>query len=276
MGSLCAGITLVAFILMLNLTVAVGTINGLIFYANIIAANRRTYLPFARINFCTTFIAWFNLELGFDTCFYESMDTYAKTWLQLAFPVYVIILVVMVIFISERSTKFARLIGKGNPIATLATLILLAFTKFLQTVIAIFSFAILEYPDKTKEILWLPDASIKYLGGKHIPLFLVAIVIVILSLIYVLLLFSWQWLLQTPNTRVFGWTRNTRVQSFMDAYLAPHSFKLRFWTGLLLLARVVLYLASAANVSGDPKLDLLAVSIVMMCLLFLKVLLRDI
>ena len=37
-GGLC-GIVLVAFILILNLTVTVGTLNGLVFYANIVASN---------------------------------------------------------------------------------------------------------------------------------------------------------------------------------------------------------------------------------------------
>ena len=55
------------------------------------------------------------------------MDAYWKTLLQLAFPMYVIFLVVMVIFISEHYTKFARLVAKRNPAATLATLILLSY-----------------------------------------------------------------------------------------------------------------------------------------------------
>ena len=274
LGSILAGVILIAFLLMLKLTVAIGTLNGLIFYANIIAANRRTYLPFQKPNFCTVLIAWFNLEFGFDTCFFEGMDMYAKTWINMAFPVYIILLVAIVIAISERSTKFARLIGRGNPIATLATLILLAFTKFLRKIIAIFSFAILEYPDATKQILWLPDASIQYLKGKHVALFLVAVVIVAFGLLYIFLLFSWQWLLQAPNYRIFSWTRNTRVQSFMDAYLAPHTHQCRFWTGILLLARVVLYLLSAANVSGDPRIDLLAVSVVLIGLVCVKGLIR--
>ena len=274
LGAVIAGVILVAFLLVLNLTVAIGTLNGLIFYANIIAANKRTYLPFQKPNFCTVFIAWFNLEFGFDTCYFKGMDMYAKTWISLAFPVYIIILVVIVIVISERSTKFARLIGRGNPIATLATLILLAFTKFLQTIITIFSFAILEYPDNVKHTLWLPDASIKYLRGKHIPLFLVSVGIVTFGLLYICLLLSWQWLLRAPNYPVFSWTRNTRIQSFMDAHLAPHTNQCRFWTGILLLARVVLYLLSAANVSGDPRIDLLAVSVVVIGLIFVKGLMR--
>ena len=274
LGSLLAGIILIAILLMLNLTVAVGTLNGLIFYANIIAANKGTYLLFQKPNFCTVLIAWFNLEFGFDTCYFEGMDMYAKTWIHMAFPVYIILLVAFAIFVCEHSSSFARIIGKGNPVATLATLILLAFTRFLQTIITIFSFAILQYPDNTKQIVWLPDASIQYLRGKHIALFLVAIGIIAFGLLYIFLLFSWQWLLRAPNRRIFSWTQNTRIQSFMDAHLVPHTDGCRFWTGSFLLARVLLYLLSAVNVSGDPRVDLLAVSVVVTVLIFMKGLIR--
>ena len=116
---------------------------------------------------------------------------------------YVIVLVVMVVFLSEHYTKFARLIGKKNPVATLATLILLSYTKFLRTVIAIFSFAILEYPNDLLKRVWLPDATIKYLSGKHIALFMTAILILLAGTVYTALLFSWQWLLLHQNKKVF-------------------------------------------------------------------------
>lgn len=67
---------------MLNLTVAVGTISGLIFYANIVAANHAILLPFQRANVLTVFIPWLNLDLGIETCFYNGMDAYVSTWLQ--------------------------------------------------------------------------------------------------------------------------------------------------------------------------------------------------
>ena len=60
----------------------------------------------------------------------------------------------------------------------------------------------------------------------------------------------------------------------MDAHLAPHTDGCRFWTGTLLLARVLLYLLSAVNVSGDPRVDLLAVSVVVTGLIFMKGLVR--
>jgi hypothetical protein len=88
-AAIVAGIVLVAVLLTLNMTVAVGTLNGLIFYANVLAANRSILLPFSEQNYITVFISWLNLELGLDTCFIEGMDAYTKTWLQLAFPAYV-------------------------------------------------------------------------------------------------------------------------------------------------------------------------------------------
>ena len=93
--TLLAGIVLVASLLILNLTVAVGTLNGLIFYTNIVAANQHKFFP--STSFVTVAILWLNLDLGIDTCFFDGMDFYWKTWIQLAFPVYILLLVVLVI-----------------------------------------------------------------------------------------------------------------------------------------------------------------------------------
>ena len=184
-----------ALLLILNLTVATGMLNGIIFYANIISANSSTFFPFSHPNFVTVLIAWLNFELGIDTCFFEGMDTFWKILLQLAFPAYVLFLVVMVIFFSERSTWFAQLIGRRNPIATLNTLIQLSYAKFLSIIIAAFSFASLEYPDGSHELVWFPDATVRYLKGKHTILFFIALLILLAGLMYTALLFLWQWLL---------------------------------------------------------------------------------
>lgn len=107
-----AGVVLVAFLLVCNLTVAIGTLNGLIFYANIIAANRAIFFPpLDGTNILTVFIAWLNLDFGFETCFYDGMDGYTKIWLQFVFPLYIIFLVDMVIIICEYSPRFSKLLS---------------------------------------------------------------------------------------------------------------------------------------------------------------------
>ena len=266
-ASLVGGIALVALILVLNLTVAVGTLNGIIFYTNIIHANFSSLFPFSAPNIITVILANINLELGIDACFFEGMDTYWKTLLQLAFPAYVILLVVIVIVISEHSTRFARLIGRKNPVASLTTLILLSYTKLIRTIITSLSFCILHYPGGSREIVWLPDGTVPYWRGKHILLFLLAIAILLTGMAYTVLLLLWQWL---PQNRFFKWVTYHRFYLFLEPYHAPYAFKYRYWTGLLLLVRVVLYMASALNASGAPGIDLLVTGIVMICLLLFK------
>ena len=104
-------------------------------------------------------------------------------------------LVAIVIIVCKYSGKFSRLLGKRNPEATLATLILLSHTKFLQTTIAALSIATLHYPDGSHMRVRLPDATVKYLSRKHISLFVVAVAILIVGTAYTCLLFFWQWLL---------------------------------------------------------------------------------
>ena len=130
-STILAGLTVVSLMLMLNVTVAKGSLNAMIFYSNILAANQGLFVQFDHPNFLSIFIAWLNLDLGFDACFIKDLDTYSKVWLQLSFPTYLILLVVAIIFISRHSVRFARLISKRNPIATLATLILLSYARLL-------------------------------------------------------------------------------------------------------------------------------------------------
>ena len=47
-------------------------------------------------------------------------------------------------------------------------------------------------------------------------------------------------------------THSTAFISIMDAYHAPYNRKHRYWTGLMLLTRCVLFLAFVTNYSSDP------------------------
>ena len=144
LATIIAGILLVVALLVLNMTVAVGFINGIIFFADIVAASGSVLFPNTEPTFPTVLVAWLNLDIGFDVCFIDGLDAYTKTWLQLAFPAYIISLVILVIKISEYSPRFTRLIGPGkrDTVATLATLVLLSYAKLLSTTIAVLSFAV--------------------------------------------------------------------------------------------------------------------------------------
>ena len=265
-----AGIALVLFLLVLRLTVAAGTINGLIFYANILAVNSAIFFqPQIKIanvptgliaNVLSVFIAWLNLDLGIETCFYNGMDAYVKTWMQFAFPLYVWTLVGMIIVGSYYSGRVASIFGR-NPIAVLATLFLLSYAKLLRTVIAALSYTSLKYPNNSQIAVWLYDGNIRYLSGKHIPLFTAAMVcLIFLFLPYTMLLIFSQCLQAKSQWKIFSLINSRYVKPFLDAYHAPYTNKHRYWTGLMLLLRLVLFLISAVNALGDPSVNLLAIA----------------
>ena len=251
------GVALVFLLLVCKLTVAAGTLSGLVFYANIVGPNRTIFLPAESTDPFSVFIAWLNLDFGIETCFYNGMDAYSKTWLQFVFPVYIWLLVGFIILVSHFSHRFANLLG-NNPVSVLATLILLSYTKILRTMIAVLYITYLEYPKYIKGV-WLYDANIDYLNNKHIPLFIVAVLVFLfLFLPYTLLLLFGQWLQIISHLRLFSWANSARLKPFMDSYHAPYKAKHRYWPGLLLVLRFGLLLVFALTPQQHSSVNMLA------------------
>ena len=247
-----AGILLVVLLTVLNLTVAEGTLNGLIFYANIIQVNADIFFP-PDAALWTTFIAWLNLDFGISTCFYDGMDAYVKTWLQFFFPLYIWLISGVIVYFSWKSTKIARITGR-NAVKVLATLFLLSFGKLIRTIIAAVTYTnVVSHDHHINISVWLQDASVRYLHKKHIILFGFAVLAAVISLCYILLLTSIQCLRRIPNKRMGGWVQ--KIKPLMDAYTGPYKDKYHFWTGLLLLVRVVLFISFAFNLTLGPTLN---------------------
>ena len=133
------------------------------------------------------------------------------------------------------------------------------------------SFAVLHYPDGSQKTVWLPDGNVKYFQGKHIALVLLALLIIIIGAPYTFLLFIWQWLVCAPNWKVFKWTRNTKLNAFVSTHHAPYNSKYRYWTGLLLLVRVVLYITASVTMSEKPQTSLLVTICLISGLFLVKV-----
>ena len=260
------GIAFVVGLMLLNLTVSVGTINGLIFYANVVRANHSVFFPYNISNsILSTFIAWLNLDLGIEMCFYNGLDAYSKTWFQLLFPLYIWFIVSIIIVVSHCSTRVSKLIG-NNTVQVLATLFLLSYAKMLRIIITVFSSTELIYPDGYNRRVWLYDGNVDYLTGKHIPLFIVALLfLIIIAFPFTAILFFIQCVQKISSDKVLPWVAN--LLPLFDAYTGPYKIKHRYWTGLLLLVRVSLFLVFSLNIIGNPMINLLAVCVFASCLL---------
>ncbi len=267
--ALVSGVIMIGLFLFLNLTVALGTVKGIIFCANIVLINRSVFLPFPKQKLII-FLYILNTRLGVHRCVYEGMDANGNIWLSLLFPSYLICLVIIIITVTKYSYRCAQLIGDRNPVVTLATLVLISYAYYLHITLEIFSFTTINYPNNTYEIVWLSDANVKYFQGKHITLVLIGFALLIIGLGYTIILLLWQWLLHAPNITAFKWVRNTKLNCFIEAYHAPYRPKYRFWTGILLLLRVILDILISLNISGSPQYNLLTTGIVIGLLVMLK------
>ena len=202
-----AGLILVAALTFLNITVSFGTINGLIFYANIVRANPAIFFPHQMSkSFLSMFIAaWLNLDLGIEMCFYNGLNAYAKTWFQFMFPLYIWFMVIIIIVANHYSSRVSRICG-NNSVQVLATLFLLSYAKLFRIIITIFSSTPVVYPNGYYKTVWLYDGNVEYLKGEHIPLFIAALLILILlSVPFTLSLLCIQWLQRLSHLKLLNW-----------------------------------------------------------------------
>ena len=260
-----AGVILVIVLMLLNLTVSVGSVNGILFYANLVKLNESVFFPNGNIPAITQFISWCNLDLGFEYCFIDGLDSYIKTWLQFVFPLYVWFLIMVIIVGCRYSGRLSRLCGR-NAVPVLATLILMSYTKLSRTVTNALMMNTLQCGEH-KWSVWNVDGNIDYLGGKHVALFTVSLLFLITGLVYTGLVFSSQWL-QRHSGKCCKSTRDpvVRLKPLIDAYTGPFKDKYRFWTGLCLIVRLILTVAFSFTTTLQSKLNsyIIVVTIVAM------------
>ena len=270
-----AGIALVMVILLLRLTVDVGTLNGLIFYANIVHSNKEAYFQHTReiANFHAIFISWLNLDFGIEMCFYDGMDIYVYSWLQFLFPFYLWFLIGAITIFCRYSQRLSNSLGR-NPVAALATVLFLSYGKVLNAIIAPLSKTKLLFSsnDGSSSTLsvWLYDGSVDYFAEpKHIALGLFAILILLLAFVpYTFILLCGHWLIAYSDKCYLLWLN--KFKPILDVYYAPFKQETRYWIGLTLLSRSALLLTIAINSVGSDSVNLLVIASVTAGLLSIK------
>ena len=241
------GLLLVVVLIALNLTVSVGTLNGLLFYANIVKLYEPVFSRKGALPVLSQVISWINLDFGFEVCFYNGMDSYAKQWLQFAFPFYLWIIIFIIIQLCKRYGKISRLMG-SHAVPVLSTLFLLSYTKLVRTIVVVLHKreVTLHCTDESVRSvsLWYEDPSFEYAKGKRAGLFgfalLVSVFFVIPYTLFLLLNPFYEKYLSNLKILKKIWDR---FKPIIDAYSGPMKDEYRFWPGLLLVARIPVLLS---------------------------------
>ena len=270
-----AGILLLVSIKLLNITVSQGTINGLIFYANIVWAYQDVFFPKMVSNrwliLMKTFVAWLNLDFGIKTCFIQGLTGYAKTWMQFAFLFYIWSIAGAKTILAHNSKAMTKLFG-NNCVQVLATLFLLSYAKLFRTIILVSVPAVLQvYPLNSADqsdisVIWAFDGNLSYCGNPHGFLLVTALLMLILLwLPYTAFLLLFKIIMKGSSHKYLRWIN--RIVPLVETYFGPLKMTHYYWVGLLLFVRGVLLLILTLTYTTIPSASLLSL-VIAVALLF--------
>ena len=256
------GVIFVALLFVLNLTVFTGTINGLLWYTFVVNINYFIFFNTDVLNrygaVLFIFAAWFNFDFGIILCFYDGMDMYSYTWLQLAFPTFIFSLIGVIITCANYSRSISKLC-RPNAVPVLATLIYISLSKLVTVSVAALS-PVPIVSANGKHWMWMHDGNIGYLDVKHIPLAAFALVLLLLVIFpYTALLLFSPWLQRFSDMKCLMWIN--KLKPFLDNYQAPYKDQFRYWAGATLLFRFILCIITTYY-SNDP--DVILVTIIVL------------
>ena len=257
------GVVIVVFLLILQLTVAQGTINGLIFYANVLSISTYYLFGFKGTQWAIIFISFLNLELGFPVCLYDGLDDIIKAILSIIFPMYIWLISITLVYASRFSHQLAQLTSQ-SAIPVLATLIYITYYELLRFSVDGLAFSTIHRQKESDNIVWYYDGNIRYLRDyRHVCLFcLVLIAVCVFILPYGILLTGIRFFIRFRIINKF--------RPLIDAYCAPYKDKYRFWFGLRIWVLVAIYILFA-GLRNTPQILFLCQSIVLILFIIAQV-----
>ena len=250
---------------------SVGTLNGFLFYFNIISINadvltagtadripgRRTHelVPFAEI------------------CFYNGMDEFASTLLTYLFPVYLLTLVGLICLLPKcKWVNMHKINRRIEPRITpvLSTIILLSYTQLAESVVRSLLFVKVHIFDHdctntTSRLVWMFDGSLEYFHSpKHIVFACLALLVLMC------------FLLPVTVVAIFGdlfrrFSRGPWYMNFLDSFHGAFHFCFVFWIGIRILLRILFIVL---KIFLPVNTLFLVIAYTIMTLLFLQILIR--
>ena len=241
-----AGPLLIYLLYVLKLTLTTGTFNGIIFYVQVASIGLLDILSIKDMQcswgtyFSTEvsvfFLSTLNLNLGFPLCFYNGMSELRKAGFSLLFPLYLLIIVVVLIILSRFSIRISNSIAHYS-VQILVTVVHLSFTKLLLTIGDIFT-PVQLYCSTMKQAtnVWFYNGYVKYGKGEHLVLMIITSVIVGVFLIpYMSIILTGRLLMKSNKIREY-------LRPIYEAIHAPYKYNKQYWFTARQLLLIFLYI----------------------------------
>uniref|UniRef100_A0A1X7TRB4 TRP C-terminal domain-containing protein n=1 Tax=Amphimedon queenslandica TaxID=400682 RepID=A0A1X7TRB4_AMPQE len=238
-----AGPLFIYLLYALRLTLTTGTMNGIVFYAQILVTYNQFNLRSR--NFVSVFysisnglISLLNLNINFNypICLYNGMTEAWKFALSLVFPIYLMVIVVLLIIISRYSVKLSNKISVSS-IQVLVTVVHLSFSSFLVSVQNVYTYSIIHLNTTDVPLhVWLRDGTTEYGSGSHLVLMIMTSLIVWpILIVYVGILLFGRLVMKINRFREY-------LRPVYEAIHAPYKYNREFFFPAQLLVVVFCYI----------------------------------
>ncbi len=261
------GPLLLYFIYVFDLTLASGTLNGIIFFGQVSNAGliqSMVLFPDNQQRFgLIGFLSILNLKLPLSACFFDGMNELWRAGLNLAFPIYLLSIVGVVIILSKYSFWFAKKFSRSST-QILVTVVHLSIVQILCTTFDVVKSVTL-YIDNGTITAWSRNCSIEYMSNGHAIVFCITIFTAIIVFVpYItILLFGKLCIKQSLVCNLYA-------RPYLEAIHAPYKENRDYWFVLRLLFVIVLY--SLYNVK--PSMFLFVIAAFLSILLFAQMFLQ--
>ena len=279
---LLAGPLLIFSLYALQLTLATGTLNGVIFYAqaanaglvdmlNIHLAGHSSKAVWILGRICITVLSFLNLNLGgFSLCFLGNLSELSKAGFSLLFPIYLLTIIVFLIFLSRFSQKLSNHIAHSS-VQVLVTVVHLSFSNLLGRTIKVFSPALIYYDngmESNSQQVWYYDGAVTYGEPSHLSLMIITLMVaVVFVLPYIMILICARPLRRSPLSSKY-------LRPFIEAIHAPYKEGKEYWFVTRLIALMIIYILYVYYITVSITKIYASVTPIISSMLFLQAYLK--
>ena len=170
-----SGPVLIYLLYALRLTLTTGTLNGIIFCAQMIIV---IDLPPSPYNIASTLLKGILLfKPNFSLCFYNGMTEIKKSFFGILYPIYLVIILLFLIVVSRFSVQLSNRIS-GSSIQVLVTVVHLSFSTLFLSIIDVFASINVYTNTSETQSVWYRDATKEYGKGSHLVLMIITSLVV--------------------------------------------------------------------------------------------------
>lgn len=253
---LAYGPLLVSFMFIFTLTLSNGTLNGVLFYANLanigILDLITLYKPYGHdvwlspcVKIAVSFLEILNANPMFPTCLYDGMDELWKTSIRMFHQFYLWAIILLLICLSRYSTWLTTKLGRSS-IKVFVTVFHISASRMFITLVNVFTVVDLfieneNFPRK----VWFYDGTVRFLHDGHLVLSVFTLLIIFPLLMAYLLVLTFP---KKINKTSFG---GKYCRPMLEAILNPYKENMRYWFALRIVLLIVLYCVYTVYRGGD-------------------------